>query len=59
MPVDRIDGNQVLVALQVLFGQCQFRFLLIELRLETVDARFVGLYLRLVDTGRSRQAIRL
>ena len=52
MPVaDRIDGNQVLVALQVLFGQCQFRFLLIELRLETVDARFVGLYLRLVDTG--------
>ena len=47
---DGIDGDQILIALQVLFGQCQLRFLLIELRLETVDARFVGLYLRLVDT---------
>ena len=47
---DGIDGDQVLVALQVLFGQCQLRFLLIELGLEAVDARFVGLYLGLVDT---------
>ncbi len=47
---DGIDGDQILIALQVLFGQCQLRFLLIELRFETIDARFVGLHLRLIDT---------
>jgi hypothetical protein len=47
---DRIDGDQVLIALQVLFSQCQLRFLLIELRLEAVDTCFVCLYLCLVDT---------
>ena len=47
---DRIDGDQVLIALQVLFSQCQLGFLLIELRLEAVDACLVCLHLCLVDT---------
>ena len=46
---DSVDGDQILIALQILFGQRPLGLLLVELRLADYLARFVCLYLGLVD----------